>query len=158
MPRPTPRLAPVTTATRPRRSGAVQVIAAALPVQRGLLLRRRERPRGLRAALLAEREPQVARRAQAVGMVGAEGRARLVEIERAEQVALEVAVLARHLLRGSPNRRHRPTPASSPTPSLAERRHPTTLADGAQRAIPQMPQFFVGSLKSAANRGSFPGE
>src|SRR4051812_49579034 len=87
MPRPTPRLAPVTTATRPRRSGASHVIAGALPVQRGLLLRRRERPRGLRATLLAEREAKLARRAQAVGMVGPERRARLVPIERAEEGA-----------------------------------------------------------------------
>src|ERR1700754_4305640 len=102
MPRPTPRLAPVTTATRSRRSGAAQVMAAAplLAVQRGLFLRRREGPRGLRAALLAEREPQLARRAQAVGMIGPERGAGLVEVQRAEQIAPEVAVVARHLLRG----------------------------------------------------------
>src|SRR4051812_49856121 len=107
MPRPTPRLAPVTTATRPRRSGASHVIAGALPVQRGLLLRRRERPRGLRATLLAEREAKLARRAQAVGMVGPERRARPLPIERAAGGAAGAAVLARNPLPGTPKPPHR---------------------------------------------------
>src|ERR1700755_2903286 len=113
MPSPTPRLAPVTRATRSGRSGGCQVIAgppgrpaSASAVQRGLLLRRRERPRRLRAPLLAEVEPQLPARPERVGRVGPERRTRLVEIECTEEVALEVAVLARNLLRGSPNLRH----------------------------------------------------
>ena len=47
-------------------------------MQRRLLLRVREGPRGLAAALLAEHEPQLAGRAQALGMVGTERRARLL--------------------------------------------------------------------------------
>src|SRR6185295_19035632 len=125
MPRPTPRLAPVTTATRPRRSGACQVMAPyAGPrsaVQRGLLLRGRERPRRLRAPLLAEVEPQLPRRAQSVGMVGPERRARFVVIERTQEVALEVAVLARNLLRGSPNLRHAVHDLLATTPRQPER-------------------------------------
>src|SRR3954463_1638873 len=55
-------------------------------VQRGLLLRVGEREGGGRPVLLAEVEAQLARRAQALRMVGAERRARLVERQRAEQV------------------------------------------------------------------------
>src|SRR3954469_3096823 len=176
MPRPTPRLAPVPPATRPWRPAASRVIVASLrrqgpgrpgprplAMQRRLLLRRRERPRGLRPALLAEREAQLARRgagvggARAVGVVRAERRARLVEIERTEEVALEVAVLARHLLRGSTNRRHFPTPTSPSTPSLVERRHPTIRRDGLQRPTPQMPQISRGIVKRPANHGIRPG-
>ncbi len=79
-------------------------IAAAVPrvsqrevttagVQRRLLLRRGKRPGRARAALLTEHEPQLRRRAQ-LGIVGTEGRAGLVQVERAEQVAPEEAVLA----------------------------------------------------------------
>src|SRR3954466_1353283 len=139
-PRPTPRLAPVTTATRPRRSGAAQLKGRSA-MERGLLLRRRERPRRLRPALLAEGEAQLARRPQTVGMVGPEGRARLLEVERAQEVASEVALLARHLLRGSANLRHllhRPP-----------RRHPRSRNggiqpdrdEGLQRRFPQMPEI-----------------
>src|SRR5256885_5932377 len=62
-----------------------------------LLLGGREgvgRPRG---ALLAEDEAQLLGRAQAVRAVRAEGRARLVEAQRAEQISLKEARLARHL-------------------------------------------------------------
>ena len=69
----------------------------ALRVQGGLLLRGRERPRSLTAALLAKDEAHLARRAQAVGMIGPVGRAGLVEIQRAEHVAAKEAVLAAHL-------------------------------------------------------------
>ena len=84
------------------RKGATldQPAAARSAMQGGLLLRRGERPRGLGAALLAEGEAQLARRAQAVGVVGPERRAGLVLAQRAQQVAAEVAVVARHLLAG----------------------------------------------------------
>ena len=66
-------------------------------MQRCLLLGGRERPGGLAAALLAEHEAQLARRAQALRAVGPEGRARLVELERAEAVAREEALFTRDL-------------------------------------------------------------
>ena len=68
-------------------------------VQSSLLLGARERPGGLAAALLAEHEPHLRRRPQPVRMVGPERRARLVELEGAEAVAGEEALLARHLRR-----------------------------------------------------------
>src|SRR5437867_9213148 len=64
---------------------------------RGLLLRGRESPGGLLPALLAEQEAQLARRVQPLRAVGAERRAGLVEIERAEAMAREEALLARDL-------------------------------------------------------------
>ena len=60
---------------------------------------RRERPGGLAPALLAEDEAHLGRRPQAVRVIGPERRARLVELERAEAVAREEALLARDLLR-----------------------------------------------------------
>jgi hypothetical protein len=62
-------------------------------VQRGLLLRRGEGPRRARAALLAEDEAQLLWRAQ-LCLARTEGGTRLVELERAEQVDAEVALLA----------------------------------------------------------------
>src|SRR3954454_144797 len=62
-----------------------------------LLLRARERVGGAGGALLAEDEPQLLERAQAVRGVRSEGRARLVEAQRAEQIAMKEARLARHL-------------------------------------------------------------
>src|SRR5580700_5231440 len=50
-------------------------------VQSGLFLGRRERPRGTRAPLLAEHQPQLLRRFE-LRRVRAEGRTRLGEIER----------------------------------------------------------------------------
>src|SRR4051794_4309424 len=134
-PRPTPRLAPVTTATRPRRSGPAQVTGPSA-MERGLLLRRGERPRRLRAALLAEGEAQLARRAQTVGVVGPEGRARLVEVERTEEVAPEVALLARHLLRGSANLRHLLDRPPRRHPRSWNGRHPTRRRRGPATALP----------------------
>src|SRR3712207_3146588 len=64
-------------------------------VQRRLLLRRGEGPGRLAAPLLAEDETQLARRSQAVRVVRAERRTRRVEVERAQRVAPEEAVLAR---------------------------------------------------------------
>src|SRR5688500_1969101 len=66
-------------------------------VQRRLLLRGGERPRGLAPALLAEDEAELGRRPQPLRVVGAEGRARLVEREGAQPVAPEEALLAAHL-------------------------------------------------------------
>ena len=70
----------------------------ALGVQRGLLLRRGERPCRAGAALLPEHEPHLLRRAQ-LRLVRAERRAGLVELQRAEQVDAEEAVLAARLRR-----------------------------------------------------------
>ena len=71
-----------------------------LRVQRRLLLRRRECPGRARAALLAEHQSQLLWRAQ-FGLARAEGRAGLVEVERAEEVRVEEAILASHLSRGA---------------------------------------------------------
>jgi hypothetical protein len=65
-----------------------------LGVQRDLLVGRRERPRDLHAALLAKDEPELARGAEPVGMVGSEGGARPGLRERAEQVLVKEAVFA----------------------------------------------------------------
>ena len=62
-----------------------------LGVQRGLLLGGGERPGGARAPLLAEHEAQLLRRFQ-LGLVGTEGRARLLELERAQEVDPEEAL------------------------------------------------------------------
>src|SRR3954447_1562724 len=62
-----------------------------------LLLRARERVGGAGGALLAEDEAQLLGRAQAVRAVRAEGRARLVAAQRAEQISMKEARLARHL-------------------------------------------------------------
>ena len=71
-----------------------------LGVQRGLFLRRWERPRGARAALLAEHEPQLLRRRE-LRLGGTEGGAGLGEVQGAEQIALEEAILAGDLAGGS---------------------------------------------------------
>ena len=68
-------------------------------VQRGLLLGAREGPGGLAPALLAEDEAHLGRGPQAVGMIGPERRARLVQFQRAQALAGEEALLARDLLR-----------------------------------------------------------
>ena len=51
-----------------------------------MLIFRRRSPQFLAPALLAEYEPHLARRSQSLRRVGPEGRARLVELERAEAV------------------------------------------------------------------------
>src|SRR5215207_5581730 len=89
-----------------RPSGASAARPRVLRVERRLLLGAGEGPRGLRAALLAEGEAQLPRRPQALGMVGPEGRAGLVEGQRAERVAPEVAGLARDLRSCCRPRRH----------------------------------------------------
>src|SRR3954451_18176687 len=63
----------------------------------GLLLRARERVGGAGGALLAEDEAQLLRRAQPVRGVGTERRTWLVETQRAQQIALKEARLARQL-------------------------------------------------------------
>src|SRR4051812_21593837 len=74
-----------------RRSGGDELVALRL------LLRGRERIGGPGGALLAEDEAQLLRRPQPLGVVRTEGRARLVEVQGAEQIAMEEARLARHL-------------------------------------------------------------
>ena len=73
-------------------------------VKRGLVLGAREGPGP--GALLAEREAQLARGAQALGAVGPEGPAGRVEVEGAEAELAEVAVLATRLGSGGPALRH----------------------------------------------------
>ena len=158
MPRPTPRLAPVTTATRPRRSGGCQLMAAPAgprsAVQRGLLLRGRERPRRLRQARARRKRQRTCCGGRSpVGMVGPERRARLVEIERTEEVALEVAVLARNLLCGQPE----PSPCAARPP----RHNPSPTGTGRIQPPPptacnagtRTPQTFSDFVRSAANDG-----
>jgi hypothetical protein len=67
--------------------------ARVLRVPGGLLLSGRERPGGTGASISAKDEAELLGRAQPVGMIGAEGRARLGLGQRAEQVASEEAVL-----------------------------------------------------------------
>src|SRR2546423_9230879 len=83
-----------------RRSGGDELVAL------GLLLRGRERVDGPRGALLAEDEAHLLRRAQPLRGVRTEGRARLIEAQGAEQIAMEETRLARHLaaLRHLPRR------------------------------------------------------
>ena len=69
-----------------------------LGVKSGLLLGVREGPRRLTAALLAKHEAQLLRRAQAVGMVGAEGRRRARRAPARKQVLAKEAVVAADLL------------------------------------------------------------
>src|SRR4051795_7474038 len=69
-----------------------------------LLLRAGERVGGARATLLAEDELELARRPQPLRGVRPEGRARLVQAQRAQQVAPEETRFARDLAR----LRHRP--------------------------------------------------
>ena len=79
------------TARAPRRMWTDRGRAPAAPagpalgVQRGLFLSRGERPGGAGAALLAEHEAQLRRRFQ-LRLVRTEGRARLLERERAQEV------------------------------------------------------------------------
>src|SRR4051794_10456855 len=113
---------------------------AASGVQRGLLLCRREGPDGLGAPLLAEGEAQLARRAQALRPVRAERRARLLEGQRAQRVASEVARLARDLLPCRDPLRHAfvvlPIGALSPAG-----RDPTKVARRVQRRFSQSARF-----------------
>src|SRR6185295_3493340 len=108
--------------------------------QRRLLVRAGERPRGGRAAVLAEGEAQLARRAQAVGMSGPEGRAGLVEVQSTEQVATEVALVARDLLRCGATLRHSARPPRQRTHQTsrmqAGRTGPRTWASRNCRAFP----------------------
>lgn len=90
-------------------------------MQRRLLLSRREGPRGARPPLLPEDETQLRRRLQ-LSLGGAKGRARLRQIQRAEHVALEEAVLAADLPR-SPTSLLCSLQVSPPfDPSMAHRR------------------------------------
>lgn len=69
-----------------------------LSVKRGLLLRRGKRPRSARAGLLAKHESQLLWRAE-LRLVGTERRARLGQIEGAQEVLAEEAFLAADLPR-----------------------------------------------------------
>ncbi len=71
-----------------------------LRVERGLFLRRWERPGSPRATLLAEDEAHLLRRLQ-LRLVGAEGRAGLGQVQRTEEVATEEAFVTTHLASGS---------------------------------------------------------
>src|SRR3954454_7931867 len=124
---------------------------AASTVQRGLLLGVGERPGGGRTGLLAEVKAHLARRPQALGVIGAERGAGGVQRQRAEHVAAEVALLATRLLALRARLRHpvpvllvldqlvhdgahrttsRPTPA---TPVPANRIHRRRRERGASR-------------------------
>ena len=134
----------------------------ALGVQRRLLLSRRERPRGLAAALLAEDEAQLARRPQPLRMVGAERRAGLVECECAQSVAPEEAIVATHL-----PRLHVPCCQLPPTPPsrLDHRTSGKQSAPGSARATPEpanrtlfgaSPQIPANGPKTSLPAGSRP--
>src|SRR5262245_62954647 len=125
-------------------------------MQRRLFLCAREGPGGLRPTLLTEREAQLARWAQAVRVVGSERRSLLVEVEGGEQVAAEVAVVARHLLRCSPTLRHVPARPPHSIRDDGTRRHSTTPDPALQRRIPQMPCFFSEGSEKAGNGASSP--
>src|SRR4029077_14287975 len=89
-----PTGSPVMPSARPPSRERSELAAGRrLSVQRGLLLRGGERPCSARAALLAEHETQLLRRLQ-LSLVGTKRRAGLRQIERAQQVAAEVAFLA----------------------------------------------------------------
>ena len=120
-----------------------------LPVQRRLLLRTRKRPRRLRPALLAEGEAQLAWGAQPVWVIGPEGRARLVEVERAQQVAAEVAVIARDLLRCCTTLRH--FPDRPPQSGARFNGRQACKQDGNGRAIRLSAN--AGLFRSAPGRG-----
>src|SRR5918997_1238523 len=113
-------------------------------VQRGLLLRARQRPRHLAPALLPEDESHLLRRAQSLGMVGAERRTWRVAVQRTQEVLLEEAVLAtdlrdllaRHLRSPSPVR-HRTSGSKADWGSRA------------QRLNPQIARFLSTSRKEA---------
>src|SRR3954447_23326530 len=67
-------------------------------VESSLLVGRREGERRARPALLAEDERHLPRWAEALGGIRTKGRARFVKVQRAQQIAPEEALLARHLL------------------------------------------------------------
>jgi hypothetical protein len=69
--------------------------ASALCVQGGLLLSGGKRPRRARTSLLAEHETQLLRRFE-LRLVRAERRARLRQLERAQQVDAEIALITAH--------------------------------------------------------------
>ena len=82
-------------------------------VQRDLLGGRRKRPRDLQPSLLAEHEPQLARRAQSVGMRRTKGRAGSGPGYGAEEILMKEAVFAARFCRCGATVRHaRPTPRS----------------------------------------------
>ena len=113
----------------------------AVGVKRGLLLGVRERPRGLPATLLPEHEAHLLRRAQALRMVRAEGRARLLERERAETVLAKEAVLATDLL-DLPHC-HNPSPLvhQSVTSRALVERAERGRSRGARRDFPHSARF-----------------
>ena len=86
--------------TPPHTPGGMAVPIRALRVQRRLFLRGGEGPGGARALLLAKDEAQLLRRPELSG-IGTEGGTGLGEIEGAEQVAPEEALIARHLERAT---------------------------------------------------------
>src|ERR1700690_332855 len=71
---------------------------ALLGVQRSLLLRRGKCPGCARAALLAKHEAQLLWRFE-LRVVRPEGRARLCQLERAQEIDTEVALLTAHFVR-----------------------------------------------------------
>jgi hypothetical protein len=72
--------------------------AIGLSVPSRLLLSGRKRPRRASAALLAEHEPQLLRWSQ-LRVVGTKRRARLRQLQRAQQVDAEIALITAHLRR-----------------------------------------------------------
>src|SRR3954470_14161021 len=110
-----------------------------LAMEGGLLLGAREGPGRLAPALLPEDEAQLARRAQSVGMIRTEGGARLVELEGAEAVAGEEALLARDLVRPLGAARRCDDCRQLQEPPGSRLRH-TTRGDGSEaRAHVQAP-------------------
>ena len=107
-------------------------------VKRSLFLCGGKRPGGTRAALLAKHEAHLLRRLQ-LRPVGAKGRAWLCQIQGAEKVLTEEAVLAGHLL-FAPARclRHCCPPIGRPLTSQSER-HQSTAALLRQEAPDELP-------------------
>src|SRR3954447_20248518 len=122
--------------------------ARKLAVQRGLLLSARKRPGGLPAALLAEDEVHLLRRAQALGMVGPERRARLVERQCAEHVLTEEAVVAADAALACSRQSPGPRLAIPPAPPRAAPRLQVRKAQTGRVAQPRFPQIAAFSSRS----------
>src|SRR6478672_2586595 len=86
-------------------------------------------------------------------MVGPEGGAGLVEIQRAQQVATEVALVARDLLRCGTTLRHSP---DLPVTELTGRAVCKQDRRGGARRLPAIAALFVGQPEEAANRRESP--
>ena len=108
-----------TTRRRPRKAARVRRRRSNAGVHRDLLAGGRECTSDLEPAVLPEYEPQLARRPQTVGVVGAVRRARARIRHGTEVVLMEEAVLATHL--------HRPR---------AQIRHPSSLRKARPRRRP----------------------